>query len=280
VTAPGAPRAVDLRVAGPGVLRPPGLGVRGTHFNAWMFLSSPVAVEAVARTGFDSITLDAQHGFSTFETIVDCVAAAALAGKPALVRLPLGDYGLGARALDAGAAGLIAPMIDDAGDARAFADAVKFPPVGRRSWGPGRAMTLSGLGRDAYLAGANGATLTLAMIETEKALSEVDAIVATPGIDGLLIGPNDLSVSLSRGEAVDPAHPRVVEALATVRAAADRAGKPVAIFANTPAFASDYVQRGFPMIALGPDLGFLAAGAERALADVFDAPATGAGAGG
>ncbi|MET0313741.1 MAG: aldolase/citrate lyase family protein [Hansschlegelia sp.] len=264
----------------PGVFPVGRLGFGGPHFNAWLFLSAPAAVEAVARAGFGSVTLDAQHGFSTFDTIVECVAAAALAGKPALVRLPLDGFGLGARALDAGAAGLIAPMINDAADARAFVDAVRFPPVGRRSWGPNRGMTFSGLDRDGYLAQANGLTLALAMIETERGLANVEDILDTDGIDGLLIGPNDLCVSLTNGAAVDPAHPAVVEATARVLAAGRRAGKPVAIFANTSIFASDYVRRGFPMVMLGTDLGFLAAGAERALSDVFDAPAIGAGAGG
>jgi 4-hydroxy-2-oxoheptanedioate aldolase len=272
----GADRRVAPR---PGAFSAAALGGE-PHFNAWLMLPSPLGVEAVARAGFASVTLDAQHGFATFATIVEGVAAAALAGKPALVRLPLGGYGLGARALDAGAAGVIAPMVDDAAEARAFADAVKFPPLGRRSWGPNRGMSLTGLDREAYLAGANQSTLALAMIETERGLTNVEAVLATEGIDGLLIGPNDLSVSLTGGAAVDPAHPRVVAALDFIADAAKRARKPVAIFANTPSFAADYLGRGFPMIALGPDIAFLTAGAERALADTLDAPAIGANAGG
>lgn len=250
------------------------------HFMAWLALPYPPAVEAVARAGFSSVTLDAQHGYAGFDAIVGGVAAAALAGKPALVRLPLNGYGLGARALDVGAAGVIAPMIDSAADARALVDALKFPPVGRRSWGPIRAAGLLGLDRDVYLAQANDLTLAIAMIETERGLANVEEIVSVDGVDGLLIGPNDLSVSLSGGAVVDPGHPKVVGALDTVLTAARRVGKPVAIYANTPAFASDYLRRGFSMIALGTDLDFLARGAERALADVFDAPVTGAGPGG
>lgn len=246
-----------------------------THFNAWLSMPYPPAVEAVARAGFGSVTLDAQHGYASFGTIVDGVAAAALAGRPALVRLPLGAFGLGAQALDVGAAGLVAPMINDAEDARAFVEAVKFPPLGRRSWGPVRALGLLGLDKSRYLAEANGLTLALAMIETERGLANVEAIVGAEGVDGLLIGPNDLCVSLSGGAAVDPAHELVVAALDTIQAAAKAAGKPVAIYANTSAFAADYVARGFEMVTLGTDLGFLAAGAERALADVEDASGTG-----
>lgn len=259
----------------PGAFGAAALARGGPYFCAWMFVPTPVVVETVARSGFSAVVLDAQHGFATFDSISDGVGAAALAGTPALVRLPLGGVGLGARALDMGAAGVIAPMIESAADARALVDATKFPPVGRRSWGPVRAAPLVGLDRDRYLAHANELTLTLAMIETARGLSAVKEIVETDGVDGLLIGPNDLSVSLSDGAAVDPAHPKVAGALETVLAAAQRAGKPVAIYANTPAFAADYAGRGFSMIMLGSDLGFLADGAARALADVFDAPAFG-----
>lgn len=254
--------------AGPGVLSAGALTAGGPHFNGWVQIPSPLAVETMARAGFASVTVDAQHGFFTFDGIVESVAAAALAGKPVLVRLPLDGYGLAARALDAGVAGLIAPMIDTVEDARAFADAVKFPPMGRRSWGPNRSIALMGLERDPYLAQANGATLALAMIESERALSNVDAILAVEGIDGILIGPNDLCVSLTSGETVDPAHPKVVAALDVVQAAAQRAGKPAAIFANTPAFATDYLRRGFRFVSLGPDLAFLHAGAQQALSEI------------
>lgn len=264
----------------PGALPATALQAGAAHFNGWTATPSGAVVETMARAGFQSVTLDAQHGFQDFASIVEGVAAAALAKRPALVRLPLGGYGLGARALDVGAAGLIAPMIDTAADARAFVDAVKFPPVGRRSWGPIRAMGLLGLDRDRYLAEANGLTLALAMIETNRGLENVEAIAATEGIDGLYIGPNDLSVSLTGGTSADVGHKLVVEALDVVLKAARRAGKPAAIFANTPGFASDYVRRGFALISLGPDLALLSAGAERALADVFDAPATGEGPGG
>lgn len=252
----------------PGVLSADELMSGEVHLNGWVQSGSPAVVETMARSGFSSVTLDVQHGFVTFDRIVEGVAAAALAGRPALVRLPLGGFGLAARALDAGAAGVVAPMIDGPDDARAFVDAVKFPPIGRRSWGPHRGLSLMELSRDQYLARANGATLALAMIESERALDAVDAILAVEGLDGVLIGPNDLCVSLTGRAAVDPGHPKVIQALERIRAAAERAGKPAAIFANTPAFAADYLGRGFRFVALGPDLGFLAAGARGAIAAI------------
>ena len=110
------------------------------------------------------------------------------------------------RALDFGAEGIIAPMINTAADARAFAAAAKYPPVGERSWGPHRATTLAGLAdQSVYLREANDHVITLAMIETRTALGNLDAIVDTPGIDGLFLGPSDLSIALSRRQEPRPA---------------------------------------------------------------------------
>lgn len=256
---------------GPGALGAASFANGAPHFNGWVQAPSTLVVETIARAGFASVTLDAQHGFATFDRIVEGIAAAALAARPALVRLPLDGFSLAAQALDAGAAGVIAPMIDDAAMARALVAAVKFPPTGRRSWGPNRGLSFSGLSRDGYLAEANRRTLALAMIETAEALAALDDILAVEGLDGVLIGPNDLSVALSGGVAVDPDHPAVIEALDAIVAAARRAKKPAAIFANTPAFAADYVRRGFPFVCLGPDLAFLQQGAARALAEVGEA---------
>ena len=109
------------------------------------------------------------------------------------------------RALDFGAEGIIAPMINTAADARAFAAAAKYPPVGERSWGPHRVTSLAGLAdQSVYLREANDNVITLAMIETRTALGNLDAIVDTPGIDGLFLGPSDLSIALSDGKSLDP----------------------------------------------------------------------------
>lgn len=229
----------------------------GPHLNAWISLPEPVVAETVARTSFDSLTLDFQHGLMTFSGMASGIAAAALAGKPAAVRIPVGELGLAARALDAGAAGIICPMVNTPAEARAFVDAVKFPPVGRRSWGPHRALVASGLGRREFLAAANARTFAFAMIETAEAIGNLEAILGIAGIDGVYIGPNDLSVSLTAGADVDPALPQVVAAIDVVAAAAKRRGRIAGIFANTTALAQDYGRRGFSFVSLGNELAFL-----------------------
>jgi 4-hydroxy-2-oxoheptanedioate aldolase len=229
----------------------------GAHLNAWIALPDPLVAETIARTSFDSLTLDFQHGTMTVAGMIAGIAGAMLAGKPCIVRTPLGELGLAARALDAGAAGIVCPMVNSVADARAFVDAVKFPPVGGRSWGPHRALVASGLSRQAFLHRANARTFAFAMIETAAAIDNLEAILGTPGIDGVYIGPNDLCVSLTGGADVDPALPEAVAAIDRVAEAAKRHGRIAGIFANTTALARDYAGRGFSFISLGNDLAFL-----------------------
>jgi len=166
------------------------------------------------------------------------------------------------RALDCGAEAIIAPMINTAGDARAFAAAAKYPPLGERSWGPLRAMPLQGrtVSTD-YLREANDGTLTLAMIETRTALGNVDAIAATPGIDALFIGPYDLSTALSGGTAQDIDAPAVDEAIDRIGDAARKAGKIPGIYCRDPERALAMAKRGFRFLTVGSDLGLVRDGA-------------------
>ena len=153
-------------------------------------------------------------------------------GAAPVVRVPVGDFALVSRALDFGAEGIIAPMINTAADARAFAAAAKYPPIGERSWGPHRATTLAGLAdQSVYLREANDHIITLAMIETRTALANLDAIVDTPGIDGLFLGPSDLSIALSNGGSLDPLSNEVERELDRILAAtrADRERFPAPI---------------------------------------------------
>ena len=142
------------------------------------------------------------------------------------MRVPLGAFAIASRALDFGAEGIIAPMINTVADAKAFVSATKFPPLGERSWGPTRAMTLAGIADPKqYLNEANAATVTLAMIETKTAMANLDAIAAVPGIDVLFVGPSDLSIGLTDGKELDPHSDTVEAALDKIVAACRKAGK-------------------------------------------------------
>ena len=121
-------------------------------FAAWVGMNEPAVAEALAREAFDAVVLDMQHGALDFVGASRAILAVALAGQPAIVRVPVGDFALASRLLDAGAAGIIAPMINGRADAERFVSFTKFPPLGERSWGPRAALPLSGLDAPAYLA--------------------------------------------------------------------------------------------------------------------------------
>ena len=165
-----------------------------TLLNAWLTLNSPFLIELIGEAGWDCLTIDQQHGLGGNETLLQCLTAARAARLPAIVRVAENDPGLIGRALDAGAQGIMCPLIDSVEDAEAFVRAVKFPPRGLRSWGPiARASTMKG----DYFTTANDWTIACPQIETKGALDQLEEILALPGVDMVCFGPNDLSVALT-----------------------------------------------------------------------------------
>jgi 4-hydroxy-2-oxoheptanedioate aldolase len=233
-----------------------------TVFSAWTTLASPLLVEALAREGFAAVNLDSQHGMWDVGTLIAGIGAVRAGGAAPLVRVPLESFALVSRALDLGAEAIIAPMINNATDARRFAAAAKYPPLGERSWGPVRAMMLQGQTAPAdYLRAANDGTLTMAMIETPSALNNVREIAETDGIDALFVGPYDLATSLSAGKMQDIFAPEVDRAIDDICAAARKAGKIPGIYCRDAARALAMAKRGFRFIAVASDLGIVREGA-------------------
>ncbi len=233
-----------------------------TVYSGWCTLASPIVAETIAREGFACVVLDQQHGLWDTASIIVGIGALNHAGSAPVVRVPLNDFAFASRALDFGAEAIIAPMINTATDARLFASAAKYPPLGERSWGPQRAMSLQGRTVTVdYLREANDGTLTLAMIETSAALGNVDAVAATPGIDALFVGPYDLSTALSGGKAQDVTAPQVELAIDRICAAAIKAGKIPGIYCRDPERALVMAKRGFRFITIGSDLGIVRDGA-------------------
>ncbi|MBV9557582.1 MAG: hypothetical protein JO254_10920 [Pseudolabrys sp.] len=229
-----------------------------TVFSGWCSLGSPLVLEMVAREGFPSVAIDGQHGYWTYSEIKTGIAAIRQGGAAAIVRIPLEDFGGCSKALDWGAEGIVAPMINNANDAKRFAAAAKFPPIGERSWGPNRAMMLGGVSdAKVYLHEANDAVITLAMIETKEAMDNLDAIAAVPGIDMLFVGPSDLSITLSNGKELDPHSPTIEAANEKVLAACKKAKKFAGLYCATPERAAQTAKRGFNFLAVGNDFGFL-----------------------
>ena len=233
-----------------------------TVFSAWCGLPEPSITGILAREeGLGCITLDMQHGAPDLLTVIRSIPLVAAAGKPCVARIPVGEFATASRILDAGASGIIAPMVNTVEDARTFASFTKFPPIGQRSWGPLPALSLTGLAPPAYFKGANDFVRTFAMIETREALNDIDAIMAVDGIDGIFIGPSDLSIGLSNGATLAPTGQEVNRAIEHALARARDGGKLAGIYAPTGERAREFAGLGYHFVALGSDISFLRVGA-------------------
>ncbi len=237
-----------------------------TVFSGWCGLPYPIVAETLGRDGFPAVTLDGQHGLWDINAILMTIAAIRQGGAAPIVRVPVGEFASVSRVLDFGAEGVIAPMINTPEDARALTAAAKYPPIGERSWGPHRATTLAGVAdQSTYLREANDHVVTLAMIETRTALKNLDAIIDTPGVDGLFLGPSDLSIALSDGKALDPLSKDVDRELDRILAAAQRTKKIPGAYCHSAERAAALAKRGVKFLAVMSDLAMLRAGAAAAL---------------
>jgi 4-hydroxy-2-oxoheptanedioate aldolase len=237
-----------------------------TVYCGWCAIPAPLVAETVAREGFAAVNIDQQHGL--YDTAISAQAIAAIhhAAAAPMVRVPLGDFASASRMLDYGAEAIIAPMINNLADAKRFVAATKYPPLGERSFGPTRAAALAGIDVQDYFRTANTETLALAMIETREALNNVETIAGTDGVDGLFVGPFDLSVALSDGAVLDPLSKDVEMALDVILGAAKKAGKFAGLYCSNAERALEGHKRGFRLLAVGSDTSFLRAGAAAQLA--------------
>jgi 4-hydroxy-2-oxoheptanedioate aldolase len=234
-------------------------------FAAWCGMPEPLVPEIMCREGFDCAVLDMQHGAVDYACAMQGIASVALAGKAAIVRIAVGDFTTASRVLDGGAAGVIAPMVNSVADAKQLAAFTKFPPMGERSWGPHKALALTGLAPLDYLAQANGFSLTIAMIETRAAMAALDDILAVDGIDGVFVGPSDLSIALTNGAAVNQLHPEVDKAMDHIVARAKAAGKFASAFCGDGKRAAEVAANGYQLMSVGTDNVLLRAGCKAAL---------------
>lgn len=224
---------------------------------AWSILPSPLTVELIARSGFDFLCIDTQHGPIGYDQLVTMLQVACTVGCPALVRVASHDPAELMHAIDAGAQGVIVPMVDDAAEARRMVRACRYPPAGYRSWGPLR----PGLGAPALGAEeANRQVVVVVMIETREGLRNVGDIAAVPGVDVLLVGPTDLAVThgLTAGSyAGTEEHAALVRQVIAAGAARGIAAGNVCGDIES---ARRWAGEGMRFLTLGSDLGWMAAG--------------------
>jgi 4-hydroxy-2-oxoheptanedioate aldolase len=225
---------------------------RETVLGYWAVLDNPVGTERLARTGYDYVALDAQHGLIGYSGLLRGLTAIdAAGGCVGLVRVEANDITPIGRALDAGAAGVIVPLINTAADAAAAVAATRYPPVGIRSYGPMR----SGLRIGPEPALANRSVVVLAMIETPQGLANVEEIAATPGLDGLYIGPSDLTLAVGGATPSDAAVADVFDkALTRVRNACEASGITAGIHTASGTIAARRLAEGFTFVSVASDL--------------------------
>lgn len=234
--------------------------------NGWCSIGNPFAAEIMAAQGFDSVTVDMQHGALDYSALLPMFQAMRASGATLMARVPWLDPGIIMKALDAGAYGIICPMVNTAEEAARFASYLRYPPLGQRSFGPTRVSFAAGAD---YASGANDNILAFAMIETADGMANLDAIAATPGLDGLYVGPADLTLSLTQGRlppGFDREEPEMIAALHTILAACKQNGLRAALHCGTPEYAARAIGWGFDMTTVGGDSRFLASAAGAAVA--------------
>ncbi|MDP6875858.1 MAG: aldolase/citrate lyase family protein [Alphaproteobacteria bacterium] len=237
---------------------------KGGHVvNGWLAIPSSVSAEIMTHAGFDSVTVDLQHGLVDYQASVGMLQAISTLDVTPMLRVPWNDPIPIMKALDAGAYGIVCPMINNREEAEKFVGACRYYPDGYRSFGPARAAMYAGAD---YATEANSTVITMAMIETRPALDNLDEIMSTPGLDAIYVGPADLSISLGHPPSGDPSVPEVLEAYDSILAAAKRNG----VVAGSPcadgAMANRLFEKGFQFCTIANDSRLLAISAAEQIA--------------
>ena len=233
--------------------------------NGWLSVANSFTAEIMAAQGYDSIGIDLQHGAVDYQAALSMLQAMRASAVVPLVRVPWLEPGIVMKALDAGAYGVICPMINTADQAAELVSYVRYPPLGQRSFGPTRANFSAGAN---YAAEANGEILVFAMVETAEAMANLDAIAATAGLDGIYVGPADLTLGLTQGRLTpgfDREEAEMIEALHAIVAACRRNGIRAALHCGTPDYAAKATTWGFDMTTVSNDVRLLAGAAEAAV---------------
>jgi 4-hydroxy-2-oxoheptanedioate aldolase len=235
----------------------------GCVLNGWLHLPDGFAAELMAHQGWDSLTIDLQHGVVDYAAALGMLQAIATTATIPLARVPWNEPGIIMKMLDAGCFGIICPMINTRADCEAFVGACRYPPRGYRSFGPLRAALYAGAD---YAARADEIVITMAMIETRQAVENIEQIVQTTGLDALYIGPSDLGQSLGLGATMDPTEPAVLAAIDHVLDTARRHGIIVGMHTGSVEYAKRMADKGMQFLTIGSDARLMAAAAQRTVA--------------
>ena len=235
----------------------------GAVVNGWLAIPNSFSAETMAHQGWDSLTIDLQHGVVDYQAMIPMLQAISTTDTVPVVRVPWLEPGILMKALDAGAYGVICPMVNTREDAQNLVAWTHYAPRGTRSFGPLRALLYGGAD---YPQHANDTIVTFAMIETARALDNLDDILSVEGLDAIYIGPSDLSLSLGCRPVLDDVDPKASEAIDHILARAKVHGVVAGIHNGTTEGALARVAKGFQFVTVSSDARLMAAGAQQVVA--------------
>ena len=235
--------------------------------NGWLAIPSGFSAEVIAQCGFDSVTVDMQHGVQDYQSMVQCFQAMERHPVALLVRVPWNEPGIIGKALDGGAWGVIAPMINTREQAESLVSSCRYPPLGTRSNGPIRHGTY-GVASD-YQKIANDEILVIPMIETKQALDNLEAILDVKGVDGIYVGPSDLAFSMGKTPKLDHEDPEILKIYERLIAECSKRGIYAGIHCGTAEYSARMIKMGFRLTTIANDSGLMAKAALEAVADVW-----------
>jgi 4-hydroxy-2-oxoheptanedioate aldolase len=235
----------------------------GAVVNGWLAIPSAFSAETMAHQGWDTLTIDLQHGVVDYQMAVDMFAAISTTDTVPMTRVPWLEPGILMKVLDAGAYAVICPMVNTRDDAQKLVAWTHYAPRGTRSFGPIRALLYGGAD---YPKHANDTIVVFAMIETKQALDNLDDILSVEGLDAIYIGPADLSVALGCTPTFDDVDTPVSEAIDHILARAKAHGVVAAIHNGTPEAALKRIEKGFQFVTIASDARLMAAGAQQVIA--------------
>lgn len=237
--------------------------------NGWCSIPSPFAAEIMAAQGFDSITIDLQHGAVDYTDLLPMYQAMKASGVTLMARVPWLDPAAIMKSLDAGAMGIICPMINNRAEAEEFASYMRYPPRGQRSYGPTRAL----FAYDEYSLDVNEQILAIAMVETAEGYANLEEIATTPGIDGIYVGPSDLTLGTEQGrlpEGLDREEPEMIERIQRIAKVCNDVGIVACIHCMTAEYAARAIDWGYNVTTVGGDVRFMVSAAKAAVGSFHD----------
>jgi 4-hydroxy-2-oxoheptanedioate aldolase len=237
----------------------------GAAVNGWLAIPNGFSAETMAHQGWDSLTIDLQHGVVDYQSMIPMLQAISTTDTVPVVRVPWLDPGALMKALDAGAYGVICPMINTPEEAARLVAYTHYAPRGTRSFGPVRALLYGGAD---YPQHANDTIVTFAMIETAQALDNLDAIMSVEGLDAVYVGPSDLSLALGCRPVFDDVDPPVAQAIDHILERAKAHGLVAGIHNGTPEGALARISKGFQFVTVSSDARLMAAGSQQVLANM------------